>query len=136
MKLTATNVRTLSVPRGRTEAVFFDDDVKGFGVRVKPSGARSYVMCWKVDGIHWRVTIGSVSDTDFGKAKNRAKDIKADVRRGEDPAAEIMTAKLETSYLRGAGSEVPRSHSNACGSVPAARLQGDRAPPDQARSTP
>jgi integrase len=98
MKLTATNVRTLSVPRGRSEAVFFDDDVKGFGVRVKPSGARSYVMCWKVDGAHRRVTIGSVSDTDFGKAKNRAKDIKADVRRGEDPAAEIKTAKLETSH--------------------------------------
>jgi integrase len=97
MKLTATNVRSLSVPRGRSEAVFFDDDVKGFGVRVKPSGTRSYVMCWKVDGEHRRVTIGSVSDTDFGKAKNRAKDIKADVRRGDDPAGEIKTARLETA---------------------------------------
>ena len=97
MKLTATNVRTLTVPRGRTEAVFFDDDVAGFGVRVKPSGARSYVMCWKIAGEHRRITIGSITDIDFGKAKNRAKDIKADVRRGDDPAAEIKTAKLNAA---------------------------------------
>ena len=69
MKLTASNVRTLTVPRGRTEAVFFDDNVKGFGVRVKPSGARSYIMAWKVGGEHRRITIGTVQDTDFGKAK-------------------------------------------------------------------
>ena len=97
MKLTATNVRTLTVPRGRTEAVFFDDDVAGFGVRVKPTGARSYVMCWKIAGEHRRITIGSITDIDFGKAKNRAKDIKADVRRGDDPAAEIKTAKLNAA---------------------------------------
>lgn len=94
MKLTASNVRNLTAPPGKTEAVFFDDDVKGFGVRVKPSGARSYVMAWKVGGEHRRITIGSVSDTEFGKAKNRAKDIKADVRRGEDPAAAIQAARL------------------------------------------
>jgi integrase len=94
MKLTASNVRTLSVPPGKTEAVFFDDDVKGFGVRVKPSGARSYIMAWKIGGEHRRITIGSVSDTDFGKAKGRAKDIKADVRRGEDPATAIQAARL------------------------------------------
>ena len=97
MRLTSSNVRTLSVPRNRTEAVFFDDEVKGFGLRVKASGARSYVMCWKVAGEHRRITIGSVKDTDFGKAKNRAKDIKAAVRLGNDPAADIKTAKLDAA---------------------------------------
>jgi integrase len=94
MKLSATNVKNLTVPTGRTEAVFFDDEVKGFGVRVKAAGSRSYVMCWKIGGEHRRITIGSITDIDFGKAKNRAKDIKADVRRGDDPAAQIKTAKL------------------------------------------
>jgi hypothetical protein len=78
MKLNATNVRTLAVPEGRSEKVFFDDDVKGFGLRVKPSGARSYVMCWKVKALggkneHRRVTIGTITDIDFGKAKEKAK---------------------------------------------------------------
>jgi integrase len=97
MRLSALNVRTLAVKRGRTETVYFDDDVAGFGLRVKASGARSYVMCWKVAGEHRRVTIGSVTEIDFSKAKNRAKDIKADVRRGDDPATEIKTAKLDAA---------------------------------------
>ncbi len=102
MKLTSSNVKTLSVPRGKSEAVFFDDEVKGFAVRVKSSGARSYVMCWKVKGAsgkfeHRRVTIGTTGDTDFSKAKDRAKDIRADVRRGDDPANQIKTAKLEAA---------------------------------------
>jgi integrase len=97
MKLTATNVKTLPAPRGRSEAVFFDDDVKGFGVRVKPSGARSYVMCWKVAGRHRRITIGAVSEIDFGKAKKKAGDYKAAVRLGADPTVEIKTAKLSAA---------------------------------------
>ena len=102
MKLTAANVRTLTVPPGRTEAVFFDDDVRGFGLRVKPSGSRSYVMCWKVKALggkneHRRVTIGTITDIDFGKAKEKAKTIKARVRLGDDPATEISTAKLDAA---------------------------------------
>jgi integrase len=102
MKLTAANVRTLAVPEGRSEKVFFDEDVKGFGLRVKPSGARSYVMCWKVKALggkneHRRVTIGTITDIDFGKAKEKAKTIKARVRLGEDPATEIQTAKLDAA---------------------------------------
>ncbi|HEY1982975.1 MAG TPA: tyrosine-type recombinase/integrase [Xanthobacteraceae bacterium] len=97
MKLTSTNVRALKAEPGKTETVFFDDDVKGFGVRAKATGARSYVMCWKIAGEHRRVTIGSITDIDFGKAKERAKDIKADVRRGDDPAAEIKTNKLDAA---------------------------------------
>lgn len=97
MKLTGVNVRGLALEPGRTETVFFDDDVKGFGVRIKATGARSYVMCWKIGGDHRRVTIGSVGDVDFGKAKDRAKDIKAAVRLGNDPAAEIKMAKLDAA---------------------------------------
>jgi integrase len=95
MKLTAANVRTLTVPAGKTEAVFFDDDVKGFGVRVKPTGGRSYIMAWKnAAGDHRRITIGSITDKDFGKAKDEAKTIKARVRLGEDPANEIKSTKI------------------------------------------
>jgi integrase len=102
MKLTAANIRTLTVPTGKTEITFFDDDVKGFGVRCKASGARSYIMSWKVKALggkydYRRITIGSVSDVDFGKAKNRAKDLKADIRKGDDPATEIKTAKLDAA---------------------------------------
>jgi integrase len=101
MKLSAANVKALTVPAGKTEAVFFDDEVHGFGVRVKASGTASYVMCWKVktlDGTyeHRRRTIGTVSTIDFKKAKDEAKDIRYQVGKGRDPVAEVKTAKLET----------------------------------------
>ena len=102
MKLTAANVKTLTVPNGKTEITHYDDDVKGFGVRCKASGARSYVMSWKVKALgggydHRRVTIGSISDIEFGKAKSRAKDLKADIRQGNDPATEIKAAKIDAA---------------------------------------
>ena len=84
------------------EKTFYDDDVKGFGVRCKASGARSYVMSWKVKALggrfeHRRVTIGAVGEIDFGKAKNRAKDLKADIRQGADPATEFKAAKIDAA---------------------------------------
>src|ERR1700674_5864852 len=102
MKLTAANVRSLTVPTGKTEITHYDDDVKGFGVRCKVSGSRSYVMSWKVKALgggydHRRVTIGSISDVEFGKAKNRAKDLKSDIRKGDDPATEIKAAKIDAA---------------------------------------
>ncbi len=102
MKLTAANVRTLTVPAGKTEITFFDDDVKGFGVRCKASGARSYIMAWKVKALgggfaYRRITIGTIADIEFGKAKNRAKDLKADIRQGNDPANEIKAAKIDAA---------------------------------------
>jgi integrase len=104
MKLTAANVRALKVRvnektgKAKTETVFFDDDVKGFGVRVKASGGSSYIMAWKnAAGDHRRITIGSITDKDFGKAKEEAKTIKARVRLGEDPANEIKSAKIDAA---------------------------------------
>jgi integrase len=90
------------MPTDRTETVFFDDDVKGFGLRVRPSGARSYIVAWKMKGLggeseHRRVTIGPISEINFADAKKRASAIKGDVRGGLDPANEIKATKLETA---------------------------------------
>ena len=41
MKLTAANVKTLTVPNGKTEITHYVGDVKGFGVRCKANGTRS-----------------------------------------------------------------------------------------------
>lgn len=44
MKLTATTVRALKVPTGKSEAIFFDDDVPGFGLRLREHGSRTWVF--------------------------------------------------------------------------------------------
>ena len=53
MKLTAANVRTLAVPTGInektsnpfTDYTYYDDDVKGFGVRCKAEPAHAPMSC-------------------------------------------------------------------------------------------
>jgi hypothetical protein len=35
MKLTATNIRTLTLPPGKSEVIIFDSEIAGFGLRIR-----------------------------------------------------------------------------------------------------
>ena len=96
MKLTATTVRTLALPDGKAEAIFWDDDVAGFGVRLRGK-ARGYIFQYKVGDRQRRMSLGAVSALDLGKARNTAKDLYARVRLGQDPAGDKAEAKVKVS---------------------------------------
>jgi integrase len=93
MKLTSRNVRSEPLPAGKGEAIFFDDDVPGFGLRVREGGSRSYVFQYKVGAKQRRMALGSVAAVDFGKVRENAKDLYARVRLGEDPAGDKAVSK-------------------------------------------
>jgi len=97
MKLTAANVRSLVLPAGKKDALFFDDDVSGFGVRLREGGSRVYVLQYAIGAKQRRLTIGKVLALDFGGAKNTAKDLYAQVRLGGDPAGEKAEAKVKAA---------------------------------------
>lgn len=40
MKLDAKTVAKLALPDGKRDAIYFDDDLAGFGLRLRASGAR------------------------------------------------------------------------------------------------
>src|SRR5438105_2249585 len=94
VKLTTTTVRTLTLPPGLTEKTFFADDVPGFGVRLRASGSRTFVVQYKLGAQHRRIVLGSATALDLGKARASAKDLLAKVRLGLDPAGERF-AQLE-----------------------------------------
>jgi hypothetical protein len=49
MKLTATTVKTAELPAGKTEAIFFDDDIPGFGLRLREGGSsRTWNNSWLI----------------------------------------------------------------------------------------
>jgi integrase len=80
------------VPSDRSR-VYYDTDLKGFGLRVQPSGARSWIVEYRPGaggrGVATkRVTLGSSSTLAPDEARRAARDILAKVRFGEDPAAE------------------------------------------------
>jgi integrase len=68
----------------------FDTDLAGFGVRVRASGAMSYIVQYRAGAGRSapvrRFTIAKVGKVTPDQARDRAKEILADVVRGDDPA--------------------------------------------------
>jgi integrase len=89
MKLTSKAVAALILPSGKTDAIFFDDDMPGFGYRLRKSGdkvSRSWVAQYRHAGQTRRMTLKSILTAE--QARDEAKKILAKVALGQDPATE------------------------------------------------
>jgi hypothetical protein len=95
MKITPTAIRKLALPPGTSETIVFDDDLPGFGVRLRAGGSRTFVYQYKVGSKQRRLTLGSLKALDPTKARDIAKDLYAKVRLGGDPAGEKAHARLK-----------------------------------------
>ncbi len=78
-----------SVKPAAEDQVIFDDQLKGFGLRVLPSGVRSYLMQYRNrQGRSRRLTLGKHGKLTPDAARKEALSYFADVRAGKDPVAE------------------------------------------------
>ena len=84
-------VAALEVER---DTVFWDRELKGFGVRAYPGGGRVYVAQARGPKGPRRVTVGRHGVLNAEEAKRRAALIIARVKAGEDPVPEPLAAKL------------------------------------------
>lgn len=82
------------VPRPKGDVVLWDEVLPGFGVRVKPSGVRSYIIQYRnANGRSKRGTIGRHGKITLDQARKQARQIFADVGKGGDPVTEKATAR-------------------------------------------
>ena len=65
--------------------IIYDEEVKGFGVRVTSAGATSFILNYRAAGRERRITIGSCSDWKTTAAREHAKQLKKRIDLGEDP---------------------------------------------------
>ncbi len=80
--------RTVDAVAGQArERVIWDDDLKGFGVRVHPTGRKVYIVKTRYRGRPVKVTIGPHGAVTPADARTRAAEIISDARAGKDPAA-------------------------------------------------
>ena len=87
-KLTKRSVDALKPLPGR-DIVVFDSELSGFGVRVKTSGRKSYLVQYRnAGGRSRRLTIASHGRLTAEEARDEAKQLLAAAARGQDPAEE------------------------------------------------
>jgi integrase len=91
MKLTKNSITALGLD-GKSDAIFFDDEVPGFGIRLRLAAggkvARNWIVQWKRSGATNRLRIGSAGVLDVRAAREEAKKVLGRVALGEDPSAD------------------------------------------------
>lgn len=98
MKLTEKVVAGLTAETLGGRQIEWDDALPCFGVRVKPSGHKSYVIQYRTSGgTSRRHTIGPTAVLRLEEARERARKLLVQVRDGADPAkARADARKAET----------------------------------------
>lgn len=83
--------------------VQWDTELTGFGVRVRPSGAMSFVAVYRTGGRNSplrKVTIGAVGKIEAERAREAARKIIAGAELGQDHAAERAKARAEMTFAQ------------------------------------
>src|SRR4051795_1139213 len=73
---------------------------RGFGVRVTASGARAFILNYRIRGREHRFTIGAWPDWSALKAVREARNLRQRVDRGEDPLADRAPIPADKSVSR------------------------------------
>lgn len=100
MKLTAKGIREAKLSTGKIDQLFWDDDLPGFGLRLRAGGSRNWVFQYAIGDKQRRLSLGAATDESFKAVKNgdgtivklgirdQVADLHAKVRLGQDPAGD------------------------------------------------
>ncbi|MEM9627820.1 MAG: site-specific integrase [Pseudomonadota bacterium] len=85
MKLTKAAVSKLRIPEGKSELLVFDDDMAGFGLRLRGGGSATWLIQYRQGKRQRRMVIGKYPAMAPEPARTAAAELLAKVRLGEDP---------------------------------------------------
>lgn len=113
MKLTKSSVGALQLPRDKADAIYFDDDLPGFGVRLRAGGRRTWIVQFRVGARQRRLTIGNVAALDAAEARMAARKALARVGLGHDPQADKAEARAKAAITLGSVVDTYLNHKKA-----------------------
>ena len=93
MKLTKETVKGLKLPSDKGEAIWFDERLPGFGLRIRAGGKRTWIAQYRLGSKQRRMTIGSAEKVDADVAWVEAKKALAKAELALDPQAEKAAAR-------------------------------------------
>jgi len=88
MNLTQAEVARLKLPNGKADAIYFDDRLPGFGIRMRAGGSQTWVFQYKFGPVLRRMVLGRATAMTPKAAREIAEKHHAAVKDGRDPAAE------------------------------------------------
>ena len=98
MKITKRAVDALALPT-TGYALHWDDEIKGFGLRVMSTGAKSFVLQRRINGKDCRITLGRYGAVTVEQARSDAKVKTGLIASGGNPVADRKRAVLATKTL-------------------------------------
>lgn len=101
MKLSQNSIARFKMPAGKTEHIEFDDEMHGFGLRIRKGDNgehRTLIAQYKIGAKHRRITLGNVAKVNFEHARREAKKIFGRVANDEDPAIDRAEARHIASH--------------------------------------
>jgi hypothetical protein len=112
MRLNDKAVQTVDLEAGQDDRIWFDDEITGFGLRVrrikKWSGqysnkepARTWLFQYRIGGKTRRLVIGQAPAVKAGRARQIAAELHAKVKLGHDPALEKRIRIERASHTLG-----------------------------------
>lgn len=96
MKMTKASVSAVAMPKGKEEHFEWDDDMPGFGIRLRGDRA-TWVCGYRIDGRQRRESLGDVRKLSLEAARKVAQNRFAQVKLGIDPAGKRANAKKEAT---------------------------------------
>jgi integrase len=109
MKLTVKETPALTLPAGKSDHVFWDDELPGFGLRVRAGGSRVWVFQFAIGDKQRRMTLGAATRESFATIKDRDGHVlklgirdqvallHAKVKLGQDPASDKAEGRKRAS---------------------------------------
>jgi integrase len=102
MRLTVRSAAGIQLPADKTDHVEFDDDIAGFGIRIREGGSRTWVYRYRVGTKQRSITLGSATSVPLALARENAGQLEAKVRLGGDPALDKQAARAAAADTVGA----------------------------------
>jgi integrase len=97
MNITDKAVRGLKAP-AEGQMLTWDEEIKGFGVRVTTAGAVSFILDYRVHTRQRRFTIGRYPEWSAQAARDEAIELRKKVRNGVDPMGERRAFRNEPTF--------------------------------------
>jgi len=94
---------------GGTDVTYWDDELRGFGLRVWPTGRRVYIAMTRVKGRLRKVTIGPHGPMTPEKARVKAHQIISEAKAGNDPV-KVLDVTRSSPTMKEMGERFLKEH--------------------------